>query len=121
MLLVDATGVGKSSSINMLFGKELASVGYGSDPETMLVEHYRFSDVLRFWDSPGLGDGQAADLAHHKKLTDILCKTYEKNGTWGFIDLVMVILDGSSRDMGTTYRLLETTIAKLIEPERIIT
>ena len=33
----------------------------------------------------------------------------------------MVILDGSSRDMGTTYRLLETTIAKLIEPERIIT
>lgn len=117
VLLVGATGVGKSSTLNVLFGSEISTVGHGSDPETMLVNAHLFSNVLRFWDSPGLGDGRTADDEHAQKITQALRKTY---GTHGFIDLVLVILDGSSRDMGTTYRLLENVILKSIAPERVL-
>ncbi len=34
ILLVGATGVGKSSTINALFGNKIAKVGEGCDPET---------------------------------------------------------------------------------------
>ena len=121
VLLVGATGVGKSSTLNALFGEEVAKQGDGVEPETMLVNHYRLNDVLRFWDSPGLGDGLEADEKHSRKLIKTLNKTYtHKDGTWGFIDLVMVILDASSRDLGTTYQLLERVIIKNIQPERIM-
>lgn len=121
VLLVGATGVGKSSTLNALFGEDMAKVGEGVDPETMLVQKYRVHDYLRFWDSPGLGDGAAQDQEHAKKLTDILNKTYtHSDGVWGFIDLVMVVLDGGSRDMGTTYRLLEQVILKNIAPGRVL-
>lgn len=121
VLLVGATGVGKSSTLNALFGEKIAAVGEGVDPETMLIEHYEVNEVLRIWDSPGLGDGMASDKSHERKIVDNLCDTYtHDDGKWGFIDLVIVILDGSTRDMGTTYRLLEQVILKNIQPERII-
>ncbi|WP_308028639.1 GTP-binding protein HSR1 [Neisseria bergeri] len=78
---------------------------------------YSQDDVLRFWDSAGLGDGKGADRAHRKKLIDVLSKTYtHSDGHWDRIDLVFVILDGSSRDLGTTYDLLR----KMIDPDRAI-
>ena len=121
VLLVGATGVGKSSTLNALFGRKIAKVGEGVDPETMRVGHYELNDSLRIWDSPGLGDGVASDKIHAKTITDNLCQTYtHDDGQWGFIDLVLVILDGSSRDMGTSYRLLEQVILKNIQPERVI-
>jgi len=121
VLLVGATGVGKSSTLNALFGGKIAKVGEGVDPETMQVGHYELNDSLRIWDSPGLGDGVASDKSHAKIITDNLCQTYtHDDGQWGFIDLVLVILDGSSRDMGTSYRLLEQVILKNIQPERVI-
>lgn len=121
LLLVGATGVGKSSTLNALFGSEIAKVGEGADPETMQVFHYELSEALRVWDSPGLGDGIASDKGHAKMITDNLCHTYTHDDRqWGFIDLVLVILDGSSRDMGTTYKLLEQVILKNIQPERVI-
>ena len=121
ILLVGATGVGKSSTLNALFGRKIAKVGEGVDPETMQVGHYELNDSLRIWDSPGLGDGVASDKIHAKTITDNLCQTYtHDDGQWGFIDLVLVILDGSSRDMGTSYRLLEQVILKNIQPERVI-
>ncbi|WP_227430846.1 GTPase family protein [Psychrobacter sp. I-STPA6b] len=123
ILLVGATGVGKSSTINALFGNDVAKVGKGADPETMEIDHYDIGESkLRFWDSPGLGDSPSKDVIHKKKLVDTLYKTYtHDDGTWGLIDLVLVILDGSSRDFGTTYHLLEEVICQQIPSDRIIT
>lgn len=121
VLLVGATGVGKSSTLNALFGERIAVVGEGVDPETMQISHYKINEVLRIWDSPGLGDGVAEDKRHEATIKDSLCKNYTHDeAEWGFIDLVIVILDGSSRDMGTTYHLLEQVILRNIAPERVI-
>ena len=47
MVLVGATGVGKSSTINALFGKDVAVVGTGVDPETQYIQHYQVNNVFR--------------------------------------------------------------------------
>ena len=119
--LVGATGVGKSSTINGLFGSEVAKVGYGVDPETQNTDMYKINDVFRVHDSAGLGDGLAADKKHVKNLTGLLLKTCTvEDKEYGFIDLVLVILDGSGRDMGTTYRLLEQVVLDCVDASRVV-
>ena len=118
VLFVGATGTGKSSTINMIFGSEVAKVGNGVNPETQIISPYLVSEYFRIHDSAGLGDGRTADLEHSKNITTILSQLV--NGTHGFIDLVIVMLDGGSRDLGTVFRLLDSVIIKNIEPERIV-
>lgn len=66
LLITGATGCGKSSTINALFGTEVAKVGCTPDPETMEIEKYNLNNLV-LWDSPGLGDGKEADNRHAKK------------------------------------------------------
>ena len=107
LMVTGATGVGKSSTINALFGEEVAKVGTSVDPETMEIEKYEL-DNLVIWDTPGLGDGKEADNRHSKRIID---KLYEKDENGDLlIDLVLVILDGSSRDLGTSYELINSVI-----------
>ncbi len=124
VLLVGATGVGKSSTINALFADRVAKVGTGCDPETQVVSSYRVKDYFRIHDSAGLGDGIANDERHAKNIINELVKTISVNGDsstpYGFIDMVMVILDGSGRDLGTTYQLLKNVILPVIDPKRVI-
>ena len=106
-MITGATGVGKSSTINALFNTEKAKVGVGTDPETMEITRYEL-DNLVLWDSPGLGDGKEADNRHAK---NIINKLYEKDEHGNLlIDLVLVILDGSTRDLGTSYELINEVI-----------
>jgi predicted GTPase len=118
ILLVGGTGTGKSSTLNALFEATVAKVGDGVDPETQEVSSHSLHDYLRFHDSAGLGDGKENDLRHSKNITWELQKTC--NDTNHFMDLVMVILDGGSRDLGTAFQLLETVVLKVIEPQRVI-
>ena len=107
LMVTGATGCGKSSTINALFGVEVAKVGTSVDPETMDIERYEL-DNLVVWDTPGLGDGKEADNRHSKIIID---KLYEKDRNGNLlIDLVLVILDGSSRDLGTSYELINSVI-----------
>ncbi|HIF9231736.1 TPA: GTPase family protein [Photobacterium damselae] len=107
ILVTGATGCGKSSTINAMFNFEKAKVGQGVDPETMTIQKFEMNNVVVF-DSPGLGDGLEADKRHAK---NIINKLYEKdhNGEM-LIDLVLVILDGSSRDLGTSFELINSVI-----------
>ena len=122
--LVGATGVGKSSTINGLFGDEVAKVGTVTDPETQEVAQYRINDVFRVHDSAGFGEGKEADARHAHNLSDLLlqtCRTQTpQEHSYGLIDLALVILDGSSRDMGTTYKLLEQVVLQCLEPSRVV-
>jgi predicted GTPase len=120
VLLVGGTGTGKSSTLNALFNSTVTKVGEGVDPETQNISAHSLHDYLRFHDSAGLGDGKENDLNHSKNITFELLKTCGENDDNGFIDLVMVLLDGSSRDLGTTFQLLESVVLKSIEPKRVI-
>lgn len=109
ILIVGATGCGKSSTINAMFNTNKAKVGQGSTPETMDIAKYEMDNIV-VYDSPGLGDGKEADIRHSKNIiAKLLEKNNDKDGDL-LIDLVLVILDGSSRDLGTSFQLIENII-----------
>lgn len=121
VLVTGVTGAGKSTTLNTLFQKVIASVGTGVDPETMELDAYSLNDSIRFWDTPGLGDGVQQDQTHAEKIVDLLYKTYIlDNNTYGFIDLVLIVIEGANRDMGTTYKLLNEVIVPNIQKNRIL-
>ena len=152
IMLVGATGCGKSSTINALFNcaelqvedaqadakdecnpinaetegggvaqeavaattnateklfVEVAKVGSKSDPETKDIEKYTIGN-LTLWDTPGLGDGTEIDEHHKAVIRDLLNEADEDGNR--LIDLVLVILDGSTRDLGTSYKILNEVI-----------
>lgn len=107
ILVVGATGAGKSSTINALFDVRHAKVGLGADPMTMDVTRYDFGNLV-LWDTPGLGDGLEEDQRHKHKIIQQLNARDDKDNL--VIDLVLVILDGSSRDMGTSFELINNII-----------
>lgn len=107
ILVTGATGCGKSSTINALFGSEKAKVGQGVNPETMEIQKFEYNNII-LWDSPGLGDGKEADIRHSKNIID---KLYEKDSNDDvLIDLVLVILEGGTRDLGTSFELINQVI-----------
>lgn len=121
VMVTGVTGAGKSSTLNALFDKTVAEVGTGCDPMTMEIDSYDLHGELRFWDTPGLGDGIEQDIIHSKKMIDLLHKTYSMEGnSYGFIDMVIIVIEGINRDMGTTYQLINDVILANIEPERVV-
>lgn len=143
IMLVGATGCGKSSTINALFSAkmgeensdesyeesdgeedeneelvniserliEVAKVGSKSDPETKDIEKYKIGNLI-LWDTPGLGDGTEID-EHHKEVISDLLDEEDEDGNQ-LIDMVLLVLDGSTRDLGTSYKILnEVIIPKL--------
>lgn len=107
ILITGATGSGKSSTINALFDFEKAKVGTGVDPETMEITKFELDNIILF-DSPGLGDGKESDRKHAKNIINKLNEKDKNNDL--LIDLVLVVLDGSSRDLGTSFELINSVI-----------
>ncbi len=107
LMITGATGSGKSSTINALFETEVAKVGVGSDPETMDIQKYDLDNLI-LWDSPGLGDGKEKDIMHSKGIVDKLNEQDTEGNP--LIDMVLVVLDGGSRDLGTSYELINNII-----------
>jgi predicted GTPase len=107
LLLVGASGVGKSSTVNALFNMSVAKVGVGVDPETKDIQKFDLGN-LTIWDTPGLGDGLVTDKVHIKQIV----KKLSEVGTAGklLIDLVLVVLDASSKDLATSYDLINETL-----------
>lgn len=107
IMITGATGCGKSSTINALFDMQVAKVGVGVDPETMDIQKYELDNLI-LWDTPGLGDGKEADNRHARNIIDKLTEV-DKNGD-ALIDIILVILDGSTRDLGTSFELINSVI-----------
>lgn len=118
VMVTGATGVGKSSTLNSFFDRKEARVGDGVDPETMTLDHYSLTDKMRFWDTPGLGDGIRNDCEHARKIIDLLRKKH--HGQYGFLDMVVVITEAGSRDLGTTLHLIEHVLDGYISPDRVL-
>lgn len=114
LMLVGATGSGKSSTINSLFNTSVAKVGVGVAPETANIECYQLEN-LTIWDSPGLGDGLENDKQYSLEIVNKLSET-DENGV-PVIDLVLVVVDASSKDMGTTYDLINNVLLPSVTPE----
>lgn len=121
IMVTGVTGAGKSTTLNSLFHKEVTEVGNGVDPETMRLGNYKLNDAFRIWDTPGLGDGITKDKLHKMKIANLLCRRYQLDDcVYGFIDMVLVIIEGINRDMGTTYSLLNEVIVPNIQKDRIL-
>ncbi|BBM45428.1 HSR1-like GTP-binding protein [Leptotrichia trevisanii] len=121
VMITGVTGAGKSTTLNTIFKKNVATVGNGVDPETIDLEFYSLNDVFRLWDTPGLGDGIKNDEIHKRRLVNLLYKTYSLDGNvYGWVDLAIVVLEGLNRDMGSTYTLLNEVIVPNIQADRIL-
>lgn len=118
ILIVGGCGCGKSSTINALFNMDLAEVGYGVDPETQEVSVYKL-DQLFLHDTPGLGESTEKDAEHIEKIINALKETDPKGNA--IIDAVLVIIDGSHRDMRASFELInKVIIPNLQDKNRIL-
>ena len=107
LMLVGASGSGKSSTINALFDMSVAKVGTGVDPETKEIAKFDLGN-LTIWDSPGLGDTVAHDHEHIKQIVRKLSEV-DNDGNM-LIDLVLVVLDAGSRDLAVSYDVINNTL-----------
>ena len=121
IMITGATGSGKSSTINAISKSYLAKIGKSVEPETMDISSFRLNDELRFWDTPGLGDSLEKDKLHSMKIIDLLNKDYYTNNKqYGFIDVILIVLEGGIRDMGTVYNLINQLVIPNFPKDRII-
>lgn len=70
ILVMGATGAGKSSLVNMVFGQELAAVGAGK-PVTDGVHSYE-NQLVRIYDSEGYESGQAQQERFKSRVLDFI-------------------------------------------------
>lgn len=120
VMVTGVTGAGKSTTLNSLFEKTVAEVGCGVDPMTMSLDSYCLNNHIRFWDTPGLGDSVKKDILHERNIIDLLYETYGDSKQYGFIDIALIVIEGSNRDMGTTYHLLNNVILPNIQADRVV-
>ncbi len=118
VMFVGATGVGKSSTINAIFNTEIAKAGVNVDPETANIQKYEIDNII-LWDTPGLGDDPEKDKKYAAEIVRALKQT-DRNGEL-LIDEVVVLIDGSNRDMKTAYEIIEQVVAPYIgDTKRVI-
>jgi len=113
LMIIGTAGSGKSSTINAIFDMEVAKVATGTKPETMDIKKYELDNLI-IWDTPGFGESKEKDIAIIDKLNE-----YDEKGEF-LIDFVLVVLDGSSKNMGKTYKLFNEIILPNFYEDRIL-
>lgn len=100
ILIIGATGVGKSTLLNKIHNAEVANIGYGACPETSDLDAYPLTEKIIIWDSPGLGEQTVQDKKYKKKLKNILLRD-------SFIDLILIVIDINNKSINTVVDLLK--------------
>ena len=95
LLVIGTEGVGKSSTINAMLGKQLAPVGEGVEPQTTEFCAYHSKDLI-LWDSP------AINRENNLEFVDFLTNTH--------IDQILLLTDAGSRDLGVLFAVLSNTL-----------
>lgn len=113
VLIIGKIGVGKSSTINALAGVNIAKVSDGMESETTEVIEYNVMNDLILWDTPGVGDTPEKDEVYKAEIVDKL-NELKSNGE-PLIDMALVVLDASSRDMCSDYDLIIGTLIPNIQ------
>lgn len=110
IVFIGPSGTGKSSTINRLLGRNVANVG-DIDPETSSIQSYNLTDNVRIWDTPGYGDSAQNDEMYFESLEQLLNRQYHTLGgdrsVIYLVDLVVLIIDAPSRDIGTVTGILD--------------
>lgn len=117
ILFVGATGVGKSSTINAIFDKEIATVGEWVSPETSIIDKYEIDNLI-LWDTPGLGDTPEKDNKYAKSIASLLTSKDEQGHF--MIDAVVVLVNATSKDLGTVYEMLNKVIVPYLHDNKRI-
>ena len=118
VMVTGATGAGKSSTLNSFFDKTVAKVGDGVDPETMELDSYSLTEKMRFWDTPGLGDGIQRDNEHSRKISGLLQKTHHEQ--FYFLEMAVIIVEAGTRDIGTTIKLIDQVLKNNFPEDRVL-
>lgn len=121
LLVCGATGVGKSSTLNALFGRDVAESRDGASCCTQSIKFYQLSECLRLWDTPGFGDGTAQDESFARAIDDLLLKTCDLGGrNVRLIDMALLMLDVRIRNIHTPARLLKEILLPRLGRDRIL-
>ena len=107
VLIAGAAGCGKSSTVNAILGKDEASVGTGVSLETREISKYELGNLV-LWDTPAYDDDQESDSHSSELLIQKLSESNEAGEK--LIDVVLVVLDASTRDLGSAYNLLNKVL-----------
>lgn len=110
IVFIGPSGTGKSSTINRLLGQNVASVGE-IEPETSSIQSYNLTENVRILDTPGYGDSTQNDEMYYESLKKLLNRQYHTVGgdrsVVYLVDLVVLIIDAPSRDIGTVTWILD--------------
>lgn len=118
ILIIGGTGVGKSSTINAIYGENRVKIGTNPNPQTQEIEQCKISKNITLYDSPGLGETRDKDTAHKRKIDAPLSET-DSNG-FAKIDLVLVIVNATVKGLGEEYQMIDYLIKRLGDTKRIL-
>lgn len=104
ILIIGPTGVGKSALFNKIINQEIAAIGHTAKPKTLKLDDYPLTDKITLWDSPGLGEDIHKEKKYKKELEKILFKH-------NFIDLILIVVDGSDKSNTTISNLIKFVIS----------